>query len=345
MKKKPVLFYRELTLALLGSAVLPLISSCQMAERSALPAQPKTAARKIYVVGHRGAAGLAPENTLAAFAQACSLGVDAVELDVLLTADRTAVVYHDFNLKPDLTRTPDGQWLESASPPAIKDLRVVDLKTYDVGRLKPGTRYSQRYPEQQAVDGERIPTLHEVIRMHKKQCNPATQLWVEIKTTPEKPDLTPSPEIVTESVVKILREEKVSDRARLLSFDWRSLAHVQKIAPDIPTVYLSLEGVRLNNIKPGQPGASPWMSGLDIDDFSGSIPHAIRAAGGRYWAPYYKHVTISNIQTAHQLGIQVFVWSPDSSSDMKRLIDMGVDGIITNRPDILKSILNRSKAK
>jgi glycerophosphoryl diester phosphodiesterase len=81
------------------------------------------------------------------------------------------------------------------------------------------------------------------------------------------------------------------------------------------------------------------MAGLDIDDFSGSVPHAVQAAGGRYWAPYHKHVTRGHIQTAHQLGIQVFVWTPDSRSDMERLIDMSVDGIITNRPDILKAVL------
>ena len=339
MKRWLFIFYRALSIAIFGSAILFFISSCQSTDRSASPVQQKAAAKKIYVIGHRGAAGLAPENTLAAFARACSIGVDAVELDVLLTADRKAVVNHDFRLKLELTRTPDGKWLESASPPAIKDLRLVDLKTYDVGRLKPGTRYSRRYPEQTPVDGERIPTLREVIRLHKKQCDTATQLWIEIKTTPEKPDLTPAPEVVAEAVVNILREEKISDRVRILSFDWRNLVHIQKIAPEFPTVYLSLEGRRLNNVKPGQPGASPWMAGLDIDDFSGSIPHAVQAAGGRYWAPYHKHVTIGNIQTAHQLGIQVFVWTPDSRSEMGRLIDMGVDGIITNRPDILKAVL------
>jgi glycerophosphoryl diester phosphodiesterase len=129
-------------------------------------------------------------------------------------------------------------------------------------------------------------------------------------------------------------------RARILSFDWRSLAQVQKIAPNIATVYLSLEGRRLNNIKPGQPGASPWMAGLDIDDFSGSTPQAVKAAGGRYWAPYYKHLTRTLLNEAHDLGIRVFVWTPDKRSEMIRLIEMGVDGIITNRPDILRSIVS-----
>jgi glycerophosphoryl diester phosphodiesterase len=340
MKRETVSFSRVLPIAILAGAVLFYNVACQRPQTSALPAQPQAAKKKVYTIGHRGAAGLAPENTLAAFARACELGVDGVELDVLVSADGETVVYHDFHLKPELTRSPDGQWLDSDEPPAIKDMQLAELKAYDVGRLKPGSRYARRYPEQQAADGERIPTLREVIRLHKKQCNPTSQLWVEIKTTPEKPGLTPTPEAVSEKVVTLLRSEGVADRARILSFDWRNLVHVQKIAPDIATVYLSLEGMRLNNIKPGQPGASPWMAGLDIDDFSGSIPRAIQAAGGRYWAAYYKHVTAASIQTAHQLGIQVFVWTPDDPSDMKRLIEMGVDGIITNRPDRLKSVLD-----
>jgi glycerophosphoryl diester phosphodiesterase len=163
------------------------------------------------------------------------------EFDVLFSADGEAVVYHDFNLKPEITRTQDGKWLEDSTLPAIIDLTLAELKTYDVGRLKPHTRYARRYPEQKAVDGQHIPALREVISLHKKQCHKPIELWIEIKTTPEKPALTPAPEMVSEMVVKILREENISDRVRILSFDWRNLVHVQKIAPDIPTVYLSLQ--------------------------------------------------------------------------------------------------------
>ncbi len=185
------------------------------------------------MIGHRGAAGLAPENTLPAFARACEIGVDAVEFDVLFTADGEAVVYHDFNLKPEITRTQGGKWIEDSTPPAINDLTLAQLKTYDVGRLKPRSRYARRYPEQQPVDGERVPTLREVISLHKQQCHKAIELWIEIKTSPEKSDLTPAPEVVAEAVVKIVREKKISDWVRILSFDWRNLVHVQKIAPDI----------------------------------------------------------------------------------------------------------------
>ena len=339
MIKARLKFHRILCIAILGCSLLAVALSCQGPEKTVLPAGPHASGQRITVIGHRGAAGLAPENTLAGFFRACEIGVDAVELDVLSTADDELVVYHDYNLKPEITRTPDGKWLAGSSLPAINALTLAQLKMYDVGSLKPQTQYARRYPEQKAALGQRIPTLREVISLYTHQCQKPVELWVEIKTTPEKPELTPAPEIVSEMVVKILREENLLDRARILSFDWRNLVHVQKIAPDIPTVYLSLEGVRLNNIKPGRPGPSPWMAGFDIDDYAGSIPHAVQAAGGRYWAPYYKHVTTSDIQTAHQLGIQVFVWTPDAGLEMKHLIKLGVDGIITNRPDILKRLI------
>jgi glycerophosphoryl diester phosphodiesterase len=319
--------------------ILLMASSCFTSEKSSPPVNVEQPAKNIDIIGHRGAAGLAPENTLAAFKKACELGVIAVELDVLLTADGKIVVHHDYTLKPEIARTPDGEWL-SRPGPAIKDLTLANLKTYDVGRLNPSTRYSRRYPEQQPVDGERIPTLIEVISLLKAKCDPATQLWVEIKTNPEKPDLTPTSEMVADAVVQFLRQQDFTGRVRILSFDWRALVHVQKIAPEIATVYLSLEGRSLNNIKPGQLGASPWMAGLDIDDFSGSIPQAVKAAGGRYWAPYYKHITYDLLNEAHELGMQVFAWTPDKRGAMVRLIEMGVDGIITNRPDILRSIVS-----
>jgi len=338
MKRKDMNFGILVNILFVPLIVL-MASSCFTSEKSSPLIDVEQPAKKIDIIGHRGAAGLVPENTLSAFQRACEIGVDAIELDVLLTADGNIIVHHDYALKPEIARTPQGKWLDRGSP-TIKKLTLAKLKTYDVGRLKPGTRYSRRYLEQQPVDGERIPTLGEVISLLETKCDPTTQLWVEIKTNPEKPNFTPAPETVANAVVQLLNKRDFAGRVRILSFDWRSLAQIQKIAPDIATVYLSLEGRSLNNIKPGQPGASPWMAGLDIDDFSGSIPQAVKAAGGRYWAPYYKHLTRGLLNDAHGLGIQVFVWTPDKRSDMVRLIEMGVDGIITNRPDILRSIVS-----
>jgi glycerophosphoryl diester phosphodiesterase len=121
--------------------------------------------------------------------------------------------------------------------------------------------------------------------------------------------------------------------------------HVQKIAPQIPTVYLSLAGRSFDNNKPGQPGTSAWTAGIDIDDYNGSIARAVNVSGGRYWAQYYKYLTRGDLKTARELGIRVFVWTVDSKSEMLHFIEMGVDGIITNRPDIFKSIRSVSKSE
>jgi len=312
-----------------------ILNGCHSGELQTPAAAPAGAAKKVMVFGHRGAAGLAPENTSAAFARACGIGVDGVELDVLFSSDEELVVYHDFVLKPEITRNSDGNWLRSQDVVRIGDLSTEKLKQFDVGRLKPGTAYARRYPDQQAVDGQRIPTLREVITQVKTACPEELRLLIEVKTTPEEPALSSDPEKITRALVDLLRETKMEQRVRILSFDWRNLAHVQKIAPGIPTVYLSLLGLRLNNIKPGQPGASPWMAGIDIDDYAGSIPRAVQAAGGRFWAPYFKNLTLRDLQEAHRLGLSVYVWTPDAPADLQRMIEWGVDGIITNRPDLL----------
>ncbi len=295
---------------------------------------------KPLVIGHRGAAGLLPENTLAAFKRGCELGIAAIELDVLVSADGELVVHHDFRLKPEIARTSDGTWISTGSQPAVRDLTVAQLKSYDIGRLQPKTSYAARYPEQAPVDGERIPTFREVIDLFKQSCRPSTRLFVEIKTSPEEPNLTPPPEAVADQVVKMLQNAGIAERTWILSFDWRNLVHIQKTAPAIPTVYLSIVGPGLNNLKPNQPGASPWLAGLDIDDFNGSAPRAVKAAGGRIWSPYFKNLTPETLAEARSLGLLVSVWTPDSPDDLKKMIDMKVDAITTNRPDVLKRLLD-----
>jgi glycerophosphoryl diester phosphodiesterase len=301
-----------------------------------------TPGKAILVVGHRGAAGLAPENTLASIKSACTLGVDAIELDVFLSADAELVVHHDYRLKPETTRGSEGKWLPGPGP-AIKDLTLSQLKTYDVGRLKPGTRYSRRYPEQQPADGERIPTLAESTALMRTACDDATQLWIEIKTNPEKPGITPPPDIIADAVTSFLSAQNLAERVRILAFDWRVLAHLRKTAPAFPLVYLTHDGIRFNTVRAGRAGASLWLAGLDIDDFNGSIPRAVKAIGGRYWALHYKSLTRARLAEAHRLGLKVHVWTVDSRMEMIRLTEMGVDGIITNRPDILKAIVGLAR--
>ena len=142
--------------------------------------------------GHRGARGLMPENTLAGFAKALSIGVTSLELDVGITRDRVVVVTHDPRLEPATTRDEHGNWLAGTGP-AIWSLTLEELRVYDVGRLKPGTDIEARYPQQTPVDGARIPTLAEVMDLVHRSGNTDVSLNIETKLHPMEPGLTALP--------------------------------------------------------------------------------------------------------------------------------------------------------
>jgi glycerophosphoryl diester phosphodiesterase len=299
-----------------------------------------TQSGNILVIGHRGAAGLAPENTLAAFKAAFDLGVDAVEMDVQLTRDANLVVYHDYTLKPEITRTTDGEWLDEWTSPAIKDLSLAELSRYDVGRLDPYTFYSERYPDQIPVDGETIPTLQAVINLRRSRDSLA-ELWIEIKTSPLAPQVSSRPEDVAAAVVQVVRGNRLTHDVKILSFDWQALHEVRQLAPEMATVCLTNTSPRMDTIQKGTAGVSPWTAGLDIDRYGGSIPALVAAAGGRFWAPRFNQIAPEDIDAAHHLGLGVIVWTPDGEKELQRFIARGVDGIITNRPDRLIALLGR----
>jgi len=294
-------------------------------------------ANKPLVIGHRGAAGLAPENTLAAFSRAIGLGVDAVELDVLLSADGELMVHHDYALRTEIARDSEGNWVAGDQELLIKNLTADQLKAYDVGRLKPGTAYGTRFPDQQAADGQRIPRLKEVIKLLQRENAGQTGLWIEIKTSPEKPQCTPPPETVARAVAELAADFGFLARTRVLSFDWRALACLQRIAPGIPTLFLTSEMTVDQSRDPAT--IRLWSGGLNSSDYSGSLPEMVRAGGGRYWAARYSQLTPERIGRAHELGIAVYTWTVDGADDMRRLLAMGVDGIISNRPDVLLALL------
>ncbi len=290
--------------------------------------------------GHRGARGLAPENTLPAFARALSLGVTTLELDIGLSRDGVVVVAHDPALNPDITRGPDGQYLAGPGP-AIAALTLSELKRYDLGRIKPGTRYAEQFPDQQPADGARVPTLGEVFDLARRAGNEAVRFNIETKIHPEKPELTESPEAMTDALIKTVREAGMAARVTIQSFDWRTLRRVQTLAPEIATVYLTIESRSLDNLRRGLAGPSPWTAGLDIDDHGGSTPKLVKAAGGAVWAPFFRNLTQETLAEAKALGLKVVPWTVNAPEDMARLIELGVDGIITDRPDLLRAAAAR----
>jgi len=287
--------------------------------------------------GHRGARGLAPENTLPAFAAALSLGVSTLELDTSITKDGVVVVSHDARLNPDITRGPDGRWL---NPPtrAVRELTLDDLGHYDVGRIKPGSEYSYLYPDQKRMDGVRMPTLAQVFQLGRSAGNADVRFNIEIKTSPEKPGDALAPEAFAKALLATIEREGMSSRVIIQSFDWRALKAVQALAPKIPTSYLSSQQRFLDNIAAGKAEGSAWTAGVQLRDH-GSIPKMVKAAGGAIWSPYYPELSAALVKEAHALGLKVIPWTANQTEDMARLIDWGVDGLITDRPDFLRDVM------
>jgi glycerophosphoryl diester phosphodiesterase len=279
---------------------------------------------------------LAPENTLPGFARALSLGVSTLELDTAITQDGVIIISHDPVLNPDITRDKNGKWLGKFGP-VINSLTFDELQQYDVGRLKPNTDYAKLFPGQRPVDGTRIPKLTDLFSLVKKCHNEQVRFNIEIKVSPLKPSETLDPETSAKRVVELVRKEGMEARVSILSFDWRTLQVVQKIAPEIPTVYLTVQR-SFDNILAYKPEGSPWTAGFQHKDY-GSVPKMVKAAGGGTWAPYFGDLTETTLKEAHDLGLRVVVWTVNDPAQIKKMLDLDVDGITSDRPDLVRQVM------
>ena len=288
--------------------------------------------------GHRGARGLRPENTLAAFAHALSIGVSTLELDTAVTRDGVVVVTHDSELNSDLTRDASGQWLKETGP-AMFSMTYAEIARFDVGRIRAGSLYGMRFKDQTPVDGQRIPKLADVFALARKSGNTSVRFNIETKLYPRKPDATPKAEAFAEAVVREIRLAGLEKRSTIQSFDWSTLKVVKRIAPEIATVCLTTQQGSDDNIGVGKPGPSAWLGGLDADDFGGSVPKLVKAVGAPVWSPNYLDLRAPMVGEAHALGLLVIPWTANEPAEMARLIDMGIDGLISDRPDLLRGVL------
>jgi glycerophosphoryl diester phosphodiesterase len=302
-----------------------------------LLASAAASAQAFDLQGHRGARGLAPENTLEGFALALSIGVSTLELDLAMTRDGVLVVSHDRRLNPDHTRGPDGKFLD-AEGPAIHALTLAEVQRYDVGRLKPGSAYAAGFPEQRPIDGARIPTLAALFDQVARAGAEHARFNIETKITPTSGAETPDPDAFATAVATAIRTAGLTARASVQSFDWRTLVALKRVAPEIERVCLTAEALNFDTIKRGEPGPSPWTAGLDIDEF-GSVPRLVAAAGCAVWSPLYRNAKPDDVAAAKALGLKVIPWTVNERTDMERLIALGVDGLITDYPDRLRAVL------
>lgn len=274
------------------------------------------AAQAFDLQGHRGARGTAPENTLPGFAAALSVGVATLELDTGVTRDGVVVIHHDRRLNPDIARGPDGRWIEPPGP-LLRELDYKELQRYDVGRLRPGSDYAARLPEQAPVDGARIPRLAELFALVRRSGNDQVRFNIETKISPAAPAETLPPAEFARALIAEIRAAGMAERTTVQSFDWRTLHAVEREAPEIATVYLT--GRRRG----------------------GSQPKAVHAAGGRIWSPNYTELDSAALIEARALGLKVVPWTVNEPGFIARFLDLGVDGIITDYPQRVRAELAR----
>jgi glycerophosphoryl diester phosphodiesterase len=258
--------------------------------------------------GHRGARGHLPENTLPSFALAVEMKVDTLELDVGVTRDGVVVIHHDRRLNPDVARQ-GGEWVKAPAP-TIHSLSYEELKGYDVGRIRPGSEYATRFPHQKPVDGTHVPRLTDLFQEMKSS---TVRFNIETKLTPSAPDETLPPEPFARALIAEVRKAGVAKRTTIQSFDFRTLKVVEKEAPEIATAYLT--------------------NGANSD------PAKVHAAGARLWSPDFRDLDAAKVSQARSLGLRIVAWTVNEPEDIRKVLALKLDGIISDYPDRVRGAL------
>ncbi|MFI2712154.1 glycerophosphodiester phosphodiesterase family protein [Micromonospora sp. NPDC018662] len=338
---------RQVMTALVAGAVLavPTAAHAGPATRPGVPPQ----RTHFDLQAHRGGIGMTTEETLAGFAKAMRLGVTTLELDTQVTRDEKVVVTHDRQVNAQKCR--DTAPVRPGDPTYpyvgkyIKDLTLAQVKTMDCGYQQlPG------FPEQERIAGVRMAELRDVLDLVKRYRAYGITLNIETKVEAGAPEQTAPRELFVRRVFEEIRRSGIERQVTIQSFDWGALRVMHRLAPRWPLVALT----NYDFLQVGQPGASPWLGGLDADDFGGDVVRAADAIPGvTALSPNYgfpQNGTIADpsfrfypdarmIADAHARGLKVIPWTCDDMPTVAALMDLGVDGIITDYPNRVRQLM------
>lgn len=273
------------------------------------------AATPIEVQGHRGARAVLPENTLPGFDYALSIGVDTLELDLGVTKDGHVIVFHDPYVAPSRCQR-GGKRLTRKIP--FRTLTLAEVKRFDCGALP-----HERFPKQKRIAGVKIPTLDEVFELVKKSKHPAAksvEFNIETKSFPAHPELTPAPAAFAKKVVAVVKKHGMARRTIVQSFDYRTLAATKKLEPKIRIAMLQPDG-----LVPLVPVA--------------------KSLGAEIVSPHHEWITKAEVAKLRKAGIRVIPWTANDQKAWARLVELGVDGIITDDPAALIAYLEKKKLR
>ncbi|WUJ70978.1 glycerophosphodiester phosphodiesterase family protein [Kribbella soli] len=329
----------------LPRALLP----CALIAGLLLPAAPAAAHRGDFdIQAHRGGLGLTVESTIASFSHGLELGVSTLELDVQITQDGYAVVTHD--------RKIDGKKCRDTAPytpgdpeyPYVgKFINTLSLK--QVKQLDCGSLPQANFPEQQPDPGARMPELRDIFALVHRYRAYGVKLNVETKVEAGAPTETAPREQFVQVVASEIRKANIARQVTIQSFDWGSLMRMHQVMPQLPLVALD----NFDFLQVGKPGKSPWLGGIDIDDFGGDPIKAVKSfgasaispvdgfpQGGKITDPAFRpYFTKATVKAAHKAGLKVIPWTVDDPATVKWFVDQGVDGIISDYPDRVRDVV------
>lgn len=297
---------------------------------------------------HRGGRDARPENTLYSYAYAMEMGATSIECDMQMTKDGVIVMSHNPVLNHDITKGKDGKYVENGKYD-IRTMTYKELQNFTVGDIDPTSGYYEGHGQTQiACDDAKIPTLEQLFQLINEYSDKNVIVNAETKLYPDPaiPEFHKNDVDVAKfvkEVNRLVKKYNMEDRFTLQTFDWRSITEMKKINPNITTVALWCQqptwGRDSECLRAYEEGASPWLGGLDIDDFKGNPYQAAKAIGADIVSPYGPEISLENIQEAHALGMKIVPWTVNDATELHALLDMGVDGIITDKPWMARPII------
>lgn len=268
---------------------------------------------KMEVQGHRGARAVRPENTIPAFLFALEAGVDTLEMDMHVTKDDQIVITHDPYLNPETCLDKAGKKI--GPKVLVRSLTLKELQGYDCGSL-----VNPRFPAQKVFPKTSISTLDEIFTFIKKSSLASAktvQFNIETKSEEAHPEFTPDPEEFVKMFLSVVRKHKMLRRVTLQSFDYRTLKAAHKLEPDLKLSVLVED-------RPANPE---------------DLTRLIKENSAQILSPNHEWLTAKDVAELHKIGARVIPWTPNLKTDWQRLVDIGVDGIISDNPKELIEFL------
>ncbi len=290
----------------------------------------------VRIYGHRGARGDMVENSISGLKYAFDLGIRAVEFDVVISKDNIPVLFHDYRLNTDLVKDSSGNWITDKNM-KLRDLTYEEISKYTIESVKPDTKYAKRFKNQQSAKGEKIPKLTDFFKLVTEDKYKDAFLNLEIKSTLTQENVTPNPEKMVSLILKDIKEFNLEDRTLITSYDWRILYELKKQNPNVLRGFITLQQ-DLPTTKKNVYENSPWMVKKYPMEELFLLPNIIKSLEGHVWSVFYRDVTKQNVELAHKHGLATCVWTVNREKDIIRMIEYGVDGIITDYPKKVQEI-------